>query len=146
MTHFSEFDFDAQDAAIGQRIRQYREGLRMTQQQLAQAIGVTFQQVQKYERGANRVAASRLRLIALTLERRPDDFYPDLDPAPAGASPSMTEDQMLRLQVGDIVRHRHSADGVVVTGNYGTHLIAVRTVRISNPHEWTLVSKHGDLR
>ncbi|MGH6977951.1 MAG: helix-turn-helix domain-containing protein, partial [Brevundimonas sp.] len=123
----------------------YREGLRMTQQQLAQAIGVTFQQVQKYERGVNRVAASRLRLIAVTLERRPDDFYPDLDPAPAGASPPMTEDEMRMLQVGDIVRHRANADSVVVTANYGSHAIAVRTVRISNPHEWTRISRgRGD--
>ncbi|WP_294621680.1 helix-turn-helix transcriptional regulator [uncultured Roseovarius sp.] len=48
------------DKAIGARIRTYRKALGLSQTDLAKEIGITFQQVQKYESGANRVAASRL--------------------------------------------------------------------------------------
>ena len=66
------------DIHVGSRIRLRRTMLGMSQEKLGESLGITFQQVQKYERGVNRVAASRLRLIAMTLERRPDEFYPDL--------------------------------------------------------------------
>ena len=52
------------DVAVGSRVRLRREELDFTQLQLARGIGVTFQQVQKYERGANRISASRLMQIA----------------------------------------------------------------------------------
>ena len=55
------------DIAIGHRIRERRRGLGMSQQELAEAIGVTFQQVQKYERGSNRVSFSRLASVAAAL-------------------------------------------------------------------------------
>lgn len=48
------------DQHVGRRVAERRQALRCSQAQLAQAAGVTFQQVQKYERGANRIAASRL--------------------------------------------------------------------------------------
>jgi transcriptional regulator with XRE-family HTH domain len=48
------------DAHVGARIRARRRLLGMTQEQLADALGITFQQVQKYERGTNRVSASKL--------------------------------------------------------------------------------------
>lgn len=56
------------DGQIGEAIRTRREEIRMTQAQLGKAIGVTFQQVQKYERGTNRVAASKLVLVAEALK------------------------------------------------------------------------------
>lgn len=56
------------DTRLGAAIRLRREALGVTQAALADKIGVTFQQVQKYERGLNRVAASRLVGIALALE------------------------------------------------------------------------------
>ncbi len=52
------------DNFVGQRIRACRRALGMSQTELGQAIGVRFQQVQKYETGANRVSASRLWAIA----------------------------------------------------------------------------------
>ncbi len=55
------------DAQIGQRIRAKRVALGMSQTALANAIGVTFQQVQKYEKGLNRVASSRLQALASAL-------------------------------------------------------------------------------
>jgi transcriptional regulator with XRE-family HTH domain len=58
----------AVDIAVGRRVRVRRLMLRLSQGQLADAIGVTFQQVQKYETGANRIGAGRLRQIADKLE------------------------------------------------------------------------------
>lgn len=60
----AETPLDPVDVAIGGRIRSAREDVRMTQSVLAQKSGVTFQQIQKYERGVNRVSAPRLILIA----------------------------------------------------------------------------------
>jgi transcriptional regulator with XRE-family HTH domain len=55
---------DALDIAVGQRIRIERLSRRMSQTELADRIGVSFQQVQKYEKGLNRVGAGRLTRIA----------------------------------------------------------------------------------
>ena len=55
---------DPIDAHVGQRIKMQRGLLGWSQDKLAQAIGVSFQQVQKYENGANRVGASRLMILA----------------------------------------------------------------------------------
>lgn len=56
------------DVHVGKRIRQRRWLLGMTQQKLAECVGIKFQQIQKYETGANRVSASRLWDIADALE------------------------------------------------------------------------------
>lgn len=56
------------DVHVGKRIRQRRWLVGMTQQKLAEAVGIKFQQIQKYETGANRVSASRLWDIADALE------------------------------------------------------------------------------
>jgi transcriptional regulator with XRE-family HTH domain len=55
------------DVAIGQRIRERRRALGMSQVALAEAVGVTFQQIQKYERGSNRISFSRLVEVAEAL-------------------------------------------------------------------------------
>lgn len=67
---------DPVDAVIGGRVRSFREAQRITQAGLADAIGVTFQQVQKYERGVNRISAARLLQIANFLRLPIADFYP----------------------------------------------------------------------
>jgi transcriptional regulator with XRE-family HTH domain len=61
-------DLHPTDVLLGQTIRSRREAAHITQAQLAARVGVTFQQIQKYERGVNRVAASRLVEIAKALE------------------------------------------------------------------------------
>lgn len=58
----------AADTHVGARIRARRKHIGMSQEQLAHALGLTFQQVQKYERGANRVSASKLWEISLALD------------------------------------------------------------------------------
>ena len=67
------------DLHIGQRLRHRRWVLRMTQQQLAQATDVRFQQIQKYETGANRISASRLWDLACTLDVPLPFFFEGLD-------------------------------------------------------------------
>lgn len=57
----------AEDEALGQRIRMRRVEIDMSQTDLAAKLGVSFQQVQKYEKGVNRVGASRLQQIATAL-------------------------------------------------------------------------------
>ena len=59
---------DPIDIAVGARIRMRRKSLKVSQGALADTLGITFQQVQKYERGANRVSASMLVKIARRLE------------------------------------------------------------------------------
>jgi transcriptional regulator with XRE-family HTH domain len=56
------------DQYVGSRVRMRRKALDMSQSKLADAIGLTFQQVQKYEKGTNRMGASRLMQIAHVLE------------------------------------------------------------------------------
>jgi transcriptional regulator with XRE-family HTH domain len=56
------------DEAVGARIRLVRKRRKMSQQELGTALGVTFQQVQKYENDKNRVGASRLHLVAAALD------------------------------------------------------------------------------
>ena len=74
------------DQEIGLRIRSRRVELRMSQVALAEAIGVTFQQVQKYEKGQNRISAAMLLRIAQVLQQRPSDLMPNVDqPEVAGA-------------------------------------------------------------
>lgn len=58
------------DAAIGLRIKGARMAAKITQEQLGEALGLTFQQVQKYERGINRVGAGQLPIIAATLKHQ----------------------------------------------------------------------------
>jgi transcriptional regulator with XRE-family HTH domain len=65
------------DREIGARIRKRRHELAMSQEQLGDAIGVTFQQVQKYESGLNRIAARTLMAIAGTLDMNASDLLPE---------------------------------------------------------------------
>ncbi len=67
------------DVHVGKRIRTRRWMLGQTQQQIADAVGVKFQQVQKYETGANRVSASRLFEISKALNIPVSFFFEELD-------------------------------------------------------------------
>lgn len=75
------------DEHVGRRIRMRRKLLNMSQTELGDALGLTFQQVQKYERGANRVSASKLYETARTLKVEIGYFFEGLADTvdPAGA-------------------------------------------------------------
>ena len=66
---------NAIDVHVGSRVRLRRTLLGMSQEKLGEAIGLTFQQVQKYEKGANRVGASRLYQISQILNVSPSFFF-----------------------------------------------------------------------
>ncbi|MGE4064059.1 MAG: helix-turn-helix domain-containing protein [Rhodospirillaceae bacterium] len=88
------------DVHVGNRLRLRRTLLGMSQQKVGEALGLTFQQVQKYERGTNRIGASRLWDLAGVLDCPVSFFFEEMDEKTAGASPrnwnGETTDIMLR--------------------------------------------------
>jgi transcriptional regulator with XRE-family HTH domain len=79
------------DRHVGARVRMRRLMVGLSQSKLAESLDVTFQQVQKYEKGANRIGASRLQLLARVLDVPPAFFFEGA-PASATASPGFNED------------------------------------------------------
>ena len=77
------------DIHVGGRVRLRRTILGMSQERLGEMIGLTFQQVQKYERGTNRIGASRLFDLSRVLNVPIQFFYDDMPPETAGQSPRL---------------------------------------------------------
>ncbi len=77
------------DVHVGSRVKLRRTLLGMSQEKLGEAIGLTFQQVQKYERGLNRIGASRLYDISKVLEVSIGFFFEEMDEQVAERSPRM---------------------------------------------------------
>jgi transcriptional regulator with XRE-family HTH domain len=75
------------DKHVGSRLRMRRLMLDMSQTDIANALGLTFQQVQKYEKGSNRVCASRLQHLSQILQV-PVTFFFEGAPAAFGISPA----------------------------------------------------------
>ncbi len=74
---------DPIDVAVGLRLRTLRKERGMSQDQLGRALGITFQQIQKYERGTNRISASMLVKSARALNVAPNALLPEEgDPTP----------------------------------------------------------------
>jgi transcriptional regulator with XRE-family HTH domain len=69
---------DPIDIHVGRRLRLRRTLLGLSQEQLANAVGVTFQQIQKYERGSNRISASRIYDVATVLRVPVSFFFEDI--------------------------------------------------------------------
>jgi transcriptional regulator with XRE-family HTH domain len=76
---------------VGARLRLRRNMLGLSQEKLGEAIGLTFQQVQKYERGANRIGASRLHELSRVLDVPVSFFFDDTDPVRAPAMDGFAE-------------------------------------------------------
>ena len=79
------------DTYVGGRVRMRRKILGMNQEKLSEQLGITFQQVQKYEKGANRIGASRLQAISQILEVPIGYFFPQ-EPAAGGMGGSAQSD------------------------------------------------------
>jgi transcriptional regulator with XRE-family HTH domain len=105
------------DVHVGSRVRLRRTLLGMSQEKLGEAIGLTFQQVQKYERGANRVGASRLYDLSRVLDVPVSFFFDDIstevaaaaagEPVPGGAAAiagRYEPDPMMRRETLELVR------------------------------------------
>ena len=69
---------DPVDVHVGSRVRLRRTLLGLSQEKLGEAVGLTFQQIQKYERGANRIGASRMYDLAHVLDVPPAFFFEDM--------------------------------------------------------------------
>lgn len=93
------------DVHVGNRIRLRRTVLKITQQQLAKMLGLTFQQIQKYEKGMNRVGASRLWDISRVLDVSMDFFFEDMDDQVINNSP-----RMLNTHVNMVEERSYSFD------------------------------------
>jgi transcriptional regulator with XRE-family HTH domain len=108
------------DVHVGKRIRLRRLFLGMNQETLANALGLTFQQVQKYEAGANRVAASRLSAIADTLRVPISFFFDGLQLADSRKTPEEqeTRQRMERPETIELVRLYYSIPDVEVRQRY----------------------------
>ena len=98
------------DLHVGKRIRQRRWLVGMTQQQLAEQVGIKFQQIQKYETGANRVSASRLWDISEAMDVPVNFFFEGIENevTAAGSTDSVSADLMGDKEALDLVRSYYS--------------------------------------
>lgn len=96
------------DMHVGSRIRLRRNMLGMSQEKLGESLGITFQQIQKYEKGTNRVGASRLQAIASILSVPVSFFFEDAPGQQAGGQPGLAEDS----QTTYVVDFINSAEGL----------------------------------
>ena len=96
------------DAHVGKRIRHRRWLIGMTQQQLAEQVGIKFQQIQKYETGANRVSASRLWDIAEALDISVSFFFEGISDANLSDAEGLPSDLMGDKEALDLVRSYYS--------------------------------------
>ena len=78
------------DIHVGSRVRLRRMMLSMSQEKLGEHLGITFQQIQKYEKGTNRIGASRLQHIARVLSMPVSFFFEDA-PGASSATPGIAE-------------------------------------------------------
>lgn len=90
MTTMTNLDPADIDRSVGNRVRLRRKTVGLSQTELGQAIGLTFQQVQKYEQGANRISASKLYQIATVLTAPVEYFFADFAKIDAALSPPTT--------------------------------------------------------
>ena len=99
------------DTHVGKKIRQRRWLIGMTQQKLAELVGIKFQQIQKYETGANRVSASRLWDISEALGVEISFFFTGIQTGEAENAPSggnLPDDLMGDKEAMDLVRSYYS--------------------------------------
>ncbi len=85
------------DQHVGQRIRERRIVLGLSQTVLADGLGITFQQIQNYEKGRDRIAAGRLYGCAQLLEVPPAFFFEGLEVSDSGAPDATRSDEALKL-------------------------------------------------
>ena len=96
------------DIHVGSRIRLRRNMLGMSQEKLGESLGITFQQIQKYEKGTNRVGASRLQAIASILSVPVSFFFEDAPGHEGAGQQGLAEDS----QTAYVVDFMNSAEGL----------------------------------
>ena len=115
---------DPVDKYVGSRVRMRRLMLGMSQTELADGLGLTFQQVQKYERGANRIGASRLHELSRVLDVPVSFFFDDMDPVRAPAIPGGFAEPPAEAFESDPLRRRETVE--LVDAYYAVEDAAVR--------------------
>lgn len=98
------------DIHVGQRLRHRRWMLGLTQQELAQAVGIKFQQIQKYESGINRMSASRLWDVANALGVSVDFFFEGLANTGTGNGHGPKPDVLEDKETLDLIRAYYTLD------------------------------------
>ncbi len=101
------------DKHVGARLRMRRMLLKMSQEKVGEALGLTFQQVQKYEKGTNRIGASRLQQIGQIIGVPPSFFFedmPEAEPYTATAASGFAEDTSPSL-----LQFLSSSEGLLLT-------------------------------
>ena len=106
---------DKIDAHIGGRVRLRRMAVGMSQEQLGAALGVTFQQVQKYEKGLNRIGAGRLYRISQVLGVPVAHFYEGLPHTNGAAPPSRTASAEADRESAEILNFLSTQEGYSLT-------------------------------
>jgi transcriptional regulator with XRE-family HTH domain len=99
------------DKHVGSRVRMRRMMLSMSQEKLGDALGLTFQQVQKYEKGTNRIGASRLQQIS-TILQVPVAFFFEGAPAMQGQAPDGMREAPSPAYVSDFLA---TSEGLALT-------------------------------
>lgn len=112
------------DVHVGTRVRLRRNMLGLSQEKLGEAIGLTFQQVQKYERGANRIGASRLLELSDVLGVPVSFFYDETDPVHAPPVPTGFEEPPQEGFDSDPLRRRETVE--LIGAYYNIEDTAVR--------------------
>ena len=92
------------DIHVGSRVRLRRTLLGMSQEKLGEAVSLTFQQIQKYERGTNRIGASRLHQFAQVLDVPVSFFFDDMPGEARGRGPGMGEDDQEPFDQDQLVK------------------------------------------
>lgn len=115
---------DPVDTHVGARLRLRRTLMGLSQTELARSVGLTFQQVQKYESGANRISASRLYHIAEALDVPVSFFFDDIPRGGGALSMGLSEDQ-----AGFAAPDSSGREGLEMMRNY--HRITDESIRRS---------------
>jgi transcriptional regulator with XRE-family HTH domain len=130
---------DEIDRRVGRRVMEMRKSLAMSQERLGDALGVSFQQVQKYEKGTNRVSASRLRQIAGALGVPVTYFYEGIDdgaeaqgaaviglPAMRDDRRGLSDESLIRLGAGGRIVPQAAEIEALVAAFRGVPVPAIR--------------------
>ncbi len=138
---------DPIDKYVGSRVRARRVGLRISQTKLGDSIGVTFQQVQKYENGTNRIGASNLYKIARQLgvdvsyffQEMPEDLYEASHADPYGLSEPLVEpfnsDPLSARDSISLVHDYHRIPDDILRQRMGQFMRALANSLTDTPHE-----------
>ncbi len=97
------------DVHVGKRVRHRRWMVGMTQQQLGEAVGIKFQQIQKYETGMNRVSASRLWDIAKAMEVDVRFFFEGIEEGVTDSAPEEGKTESPKMQ-GDLLADKEALE------------------------------------